>query len=266
MRKRAMIAQAYGALALSAVALTFFSGCTTLPADAVQRIERARKHYQANQYTDAERLVNLVIDGYPETKGVGAAYYLRGMCNYRKKRDPQARSDFHKALQTSSDPEVMARAHAQLGHIAFQADDYRRAIAHYVEVVKTGGEVSFMDQVYYRYGDSLQKAGQWQAARKIFPKVWTLFPDSEFAPFARRKFAWVRNSFAIQCAAFNRSDLAHDFANDLRRKGLDASTDVNLRGERAKHVVHVGRYSSFRDARDDLARVRQVAADAFIVP
>ncbi len=266
MRKRVMAAQAYVALALGVVALTFFSGCATLPADAVQRIERARKHYQAEQYTDAERLVNLVIGGYPETKGVGAAYYLRGMCKYRKKRDPQARSDFHKALQTSSDPQVLARANAQLGHIAFQADDYRKAIGHYIEVVKTGGEVSFMDQVYYRYGDSLQKVGQWQAARKIFPKVWKLFPGSEFVPFARRKFAWARNSFAIQCAAFNRSDLAHDFANDLRRKGLDASTDVNLRGARAKHVVHVGRYFSFRDARDDLARVRQVAADAFIVP
>ena len=266
MRKRAMTAQAYGTLALSAVALTFFSGCATLPADAVQRIERARKHYQAEQYTDAERLVNLVINGYPETKGVGAAYYLRGMCNYRKKRDPQARSDFHKALQTSSDPEVMARANAQLGHIAFQKDDYRQAVGHYFEAVKTGGKVSFMDQVYYRYGDSLQKVGQWQAARKIFPKVWKLFPSSEFVPFARRKFRWRHDFFSIQCAAFNRSDLAHDFANDLRRKGFAASTDVNLRGARAKHVVHVGRYFSFRDARDDLARVRQVAADAFIVP
>ncbi len=266
MLKRAIAAQAAGALALSAVALTFFSGCATLPADAVQRIERARKHYQAEQYTDAERLVNLVIDGYPETKGVGAAYYLRGMCNYRKKRDPQARSDFHQALRTSSDPEMTARANAQLGHIAFQANDYRQAIGHYMEAVKTGGEVSFMDQVYYRYGDSLQKAGQWQTARKIFPKVWKLFPGSEFVPFARRKFSWRHDFFSIQCAAFNRSDLAHDFANDLRRKGLDASTDVNLRGARAKHVVHAGRYLSFRDARDGLARVRQVVADAFIVP
>ncbi len=266
MPKRAMAAPAYGALALGAVALTFFPGCTTLPADAVQRIEQARKHYQAAQYTDAERLVNLVIDGYPETKGVGAAYYLRGMCKYRKKRDPQARADFQKALQTSSDPEVLARANAQLGHIAFQADDYRRAIGHYVEVVKTGGEVSFMDQVYYRYGDSLQKAGQWQAARKIFPKVWQLFPDSEFVPFARRKFRWRHDFFSIQCAAFNRSDLAHDFANDLRRRGFDASTDVNLRGAPAKHVVHVGRYYRIRDARADQARVRQVAADAFIDP
>jgi len=266
MLKRAMAAQACWAPALTAVALTFFSGCATLPADAVQRIERARKHYQAEQYADAERLVGLVIDGYPETKGVGAAYYLRGMCSYRKKRDPQARSDFHKALETSSDPEVLARANAQLGHIAFQADDYRKAIGHYIEVVKTGGQRPFMDQVYYRYGDSLQKVGQWQAARKIFPKVWKLFPSSKFVPFARRKFAWARNSFAIQCAAFNRSDLAHDFANDLRRKGLDATTDVNLRGARAKHVVHVGRYLSFRDARDDLARVRRVVADAFIVP
>ncbi len=266
MRKRAMAAQTCGALALSAVALTFFSGCATLPADAVQRIEQARTHYQAEHWTDAERLVNQVIDGYPETKGVGAAYYLRGMCNYRKKRDPQARSDFHRALQTSSDPELLARANAQLGHIAFQADDYRQAIGHYIEAVKTGGEVSFMDQVYYRYGDSLQKAGQWQAARKIFPKVWKLFPGSEFVSFARRKFSWRHDFFSIQCAAFNRSDLAHDFANDLRRKGFDASTDVNLRGARAKHLVHVGRYLSFRDARDDLARVRQVAADAFIVP
>ena len=92
MRKHAIAAQAYGMPALGVVALTFFSGCTTLPADAVQRIERARNHYQAKQYTDAERLVNLVIEGHPQTKGVGAAYYLRGMCNYRKKRDPQARS------------------------------------------------------------------------------------------------------------------------------------------------------------------------------
>lgn len=266
MLNRAIATQAIGALALSAGALTFLSGCTSLPPDAVQRIEQARRHYQGEQYTDAERLVNLVIDGYPETKGVGAAYYLRGMCNYLKKRAPQARSDFEKALQTSSDSEVIAKSHAQLGHIAFQADDYRRAIGHYVETVKSGGEMSFMDQVYYRYGDCLQKAGKWQAARQVFPKVWKLFPRSRFVPFARRKFAWARNSFSIQCAAFDRSDLAHDFANDLRRRSFDAATDVNLRGERAKHVVLIGRYPTFRDARGDLARVRQIAADAFIVP
>ncbi len=245
---------------------TLLAGCATLPADAVQRIEKARSHYQSNRYDEAQRLLNAVIDEYPETKGVGAAYYFRGMCHYRQGRLGPASSDLVKALSTASGSKLVAQANAQLGHIWYQRKEYGKASTYYARAIKAEPEMPFMDQVYYRCGDSLQKAGQWDAARKILPKVWKLFQGSDLAAYAKRKFSWPHDYFSIQCGAFDRSDLAHGFANELRRKGFVATTEVNVRGDRAKHVVYVGRYSRFSDAEAALARVRLGVADAYVVP
>lgn len=242
------------------------AGCATLPADAVQRIEKARSHYQSTRYDEAQRLVNTVIAEYPKTKGVGAAYYFRGMCHYRQGRPGPASSDLMKALGTAAGSKLVAQANAQLGHIWYQRKEYGKASTYYAQAIKAEPEMPFMNQVYYRCGESLQKTGQWDAARKILPKVWKLFAGSDLAGYAKRKFSWPHDYFSIQCGAFDRSDLAHGFANELRRKGFVAATEVNVRGTRAKHVVYVGRYSRFPDAEAALVQVRLGVADAYIVP
>ena len=249
-----------------AAALTVFCGCASLPADAIRRLEQAQVHYDGNRFVDSKRALGLVISNYPETKGIDAAYYLRGMCYYREHRQDSARADFELALRHSNSADITARASAQMGHIAYQRKAFAAASRSYAQAIDSAGDAAFMDQVYYRYGDSLQKAGRWEAGRKVLPKVWTLYPNSTLVGYAKMKFGWPHQYHSIQCGAFNRSDLAQGLANNLRRQGFDASSEVNLRGQRVKHVVHVGRYRVFKDAESDLPRVRQHAADAFIVP
>ena len=248
------------------VALTVFCGCASLPADAVRRLEKAQAHYDGNRWVASKRILGLVISDYPETNGVDAAYYLRGMCHYREHREDAARADFGLALRHSTSADITARASAQLGHIAYQRKSFEAASRSYAQAIESAGDAAFMDQVYYRYGDSLQKVGHWRAGRKVLPKVWTLYPTSTLAGYAKMKFGWPHDYHSIQCGAFSRSDLAQQMANNLRRQGFEASAEVNLRGHRVKHVVHVGRYRAFKDAESDLPRVRQLAADAFIVP
>lgn len=248
------------------IAFTVFCGCASLPADAVRRIEQAQTHYDGNRFVASTRALSLVISNYPETKGVDTAYYLRGMCQYREHREDAARADFELALRHSTGADITARASAQLGHIAYQRKAFEAANRSYAQAVESAGDGAFMDQVYYRYGDSLQKVGRWEAGRKVLPKVWSLYPSSTLVGYAKMKFGWPHEYHSIQCGAFDRSDLAQQMANDLRRRGFEASAEVNLRGQRVKHVVHVGRYRVFKDAESDLPRVRQLAADAFIVP
>ena len=89
---------------------------------------------------------------------------------------------------------------------------------------------------------------------------------SELAAYARLKWSWAHEYYSFQCGAFDRSESAHRFANDLRRKGLQAVVEVDLRGNHARHMVHVGRYANFLEAEANLPRVRQIVPDAYVVP
>lgn len=234
----------------------------------MQRIDLANQQYLKNRYHKAREILNLVIAEHPRTEGVGAAYYLRGMCYYRQGRDDLARSDFEWVHKVGPNEELVTKANAQLGHISYQRNQHRSASKYYAAAIAVDPKAPFMDQVYYRYGDSLQKLGHWESARTILPKTWNLFPESELTSHARRKFSWNHDYYSIQCGAFSRSDRAYLLAGELRRKGFSAYSAVNLRGQRAKHVVRIGKYGTFTQAESDLARVRRIAEaeDAFIVP
>lgn len=242
------------------------SGCATLPPDAVRRIQTADADYQAERYSQAVRKLNVVIANYPKTRGVGEAYYLRGLCNLQTQSEHQARVDFESALATAKRPALVARVEAQLGHLSYLQGDYARAVQYYASALPNLPDQPPKDEILYREGDSQQKCGRWKQARQVLPKIWHLFPNSEFVPYARRKFTWPHDYFTIQCGAFSRSDLAHAMANDLRMHKFDAVATVNPMLEATPHVVYVGSYTAYTEAEQQLARVRQQVAEAFIVP
>lgn len=241
-------------------------GCANLPAGEVQRIQRANKLYAASNYVDAKRLLNVVIDAYPRTKGVGEAYYIRGMCELQGDRLDHARSDFQTALTMSSRSDLIAMANAQLGHLAYRNNRFTTASTHYAAAVKDFPKRPPLDEVYYRWGDSLQKTGHWKESRGALAKVMHLFPKSKLEIYARRKFAWRHEYFSIQCGAFEKSTSAQSLANTLRRQRFSAAVEVSVSGPRALHKVYVGSYPKYADAQIELARVRQVIPDAIIAP
>lgn len=242
-------------------------GCGGLPKEAVQRIEKANEQYASRKYPEAVRQLNMVIARHPKTKGVAKAYYIRGLCHYQQRQDDRARSDFLDALGTSPDDDLSARCNAQIGHVAYQNDNFATAAEYYAKALKSYADSAFADDVCYRYGDCLQKLGNWRRSREVLPKVWTLFPDSELAGYARLKFAWPHDYFVIQCGAFTRSDLAQEMVKDLRGRGLDAAAQPDTRRtDQIRHVVYVGRYVQFAEAQTDLPRVQRIAPNAYIVP
>ncbi len=253
-------------LVLAAMVSLGPAGCATLPADAVHRIQKASEHYSAQKYTDAERLLNVVISNHPRTEGVGDAYYLRAMCRYQQKQDEQAKDDLQLALQTTQRTEVLCKSHAQLGHLEYQREHYDAAARHYGSALPHYPDGPSKGEVYYRYADSLQKIGQWSQARETLPKVWHLFPSSPLAGYARLKFRWPHEYLAIQCGVFDRSELALMLRDRLLDRALPATIEVDSQSRRARHVVYVGQYRNYRSALADLPRVQQVAPDAYIVP
>jgi tetratricopeptide (TPR) repeat protein len=240
------------------------AGCGQLPADALSQLEQADRAYRQRRYDDALRSVDPVIAAHSQTSGIEEAYYLRGMCYARLDRLSTARHDLERAIE-SPRPDIVSRAHAQMGHIAYIKEDYRSACHHYSAALPGFADEPPKDEIYYRYAECLWRSGDCAAARRVLPKIWRLFPDSRLAPFARRKFTWPHDYSTIQCGAFQRSELAHDLARHLRSQGFDSRVGVELRDD-ALHRVYVGQYATFMSARSALQHVLAIVPDAVIVP
>lgn len=242
------------------------SGCSGLPADAVKKIQEANRLYETGRFSEAQRLLDQVTTSNPQTRGVAEAYYIRGLCRLKQSQTEPARSDFQRALGTSDRADLTGRINAQLGHLCYLGEDYAQAVQYYERAVKELPNQPPTDEVYYRYGDSLQRIGQWQKARTILPKVWQLFPHSRLEPYARRKFSWPHDHFSIQCGAFRSATRAQELARQLRSQQVNAAVDVNASGDTPMHTVYVGAYPNYADAARELSRVRGYAAEAIIVP
>lgn len=249
-----------------AAVLLAAAGCATLPAGAVRNIDQATSLYRSGRYAEAQHLLDQVTSQHPKARGVGEAYYVRGLCRLKQNQKEQARSDFKSALATSDRPELSGRVNAQLGHLCYLDSDYAQAVTYYERAVNDLPDEPPADEVYFRYGDSLQRTGQWKKARTVLPKVWQLFSGSRMETYARRKFAWPHDYFAIQCGAFRSVARANELAHQLRGQGLSAAVQLNAGSSSAMHTVYVGSFSRYADAERELSRVRAVVGDAIIVP
>jgi len=253
-------------LLLILIMLAGGSGCATLPSEAIQRVRKANSFYQTGQVNDAKRLLNLVIRNYPKTRGIGEAYYIRGLCHLREEADRFAQADFQKALKSSKRPELLSRVSAQLGHMNYVQENYALAARYYATALADFPNKPPKDEVYYRYGDCLQKIGKWRKARQALSKVWHLFPGSPLVTYAKRKFKWRHHYFTIQCGAFARKPSAAELATSLRQQRFQAATEVDLSNERAPYVVYVGSFPEYSEAQKYLHEVQRAIPDAFIMP
>ena len=122
------------------------------------------------------------------------------------------------------------------------------------------------DWFLYRLGQALERTGRWADARAKFQRVVNEFPTGPVTPNARRRLALNLDHFSIQCGVFQKKENATRVAADLGRQRFASGVYRDARPEGDHWVVRVGRYSTYAEAQDALARIKSHVADAVIWP
>ena len=253
------------AVSLAALAAALV-GCGPLPPEAVRQLQQGQRHYESGQYTEAVKAMDRFLAGWAATDAAAEAYYIRGQ-SYLKLDQPQrCRADLERVLAGCKRADLCASAHVALGSMDWAAGRESAAIDHYRQALPELPDRSPKDIVLYRLGVGLQKAGQWSQARQHLAELVGGYPTSPVAAGARLRFSWTYEYFTIQVGAYGSSSGATREIERLRQAGLPAEKRLDSRSGRPLHAVRVGHYATYAEAERNLPRVRQVAADAIIVP
>jgi hypothetical protein len=113
------------------------------------------------------------------------------------------------------------------------------------------------DEFVYRLGVTKMRGGEWSAGRRDLER---LPPDSPLAADAAGRLAL--RAVCIQIGRAPDEDDAKELAGEARSKGV--VTEI-IQG-RSGFLVVTGRFRSAVDAQPELARVRAIYRDAFILP
>ncbi len=242
------------------------AGCGQPTAEDIRQVSTAEQAYRSGKHEDALVQLNKFIAAYPNHPDTAEAYYLRSLCNTQVANKVQAESDARQCIKLTKSPELSARAHATLATLLYEANRPAEAIAAFQIALAGLPDRSPKDLLTYRYGLCLQREGRWPEARKAFSDVFSKYPGTETSQNARRMHDWKHDFFSIQCGAYRDRGSADDAASKLKKKGAAAFVDQRVRTGETIHIVLVGRYANYREARDALPAVKRHTRDALIVP
>jgi len=248
------------------IGLLTWSGCGAVPGRTVQQIKQADQAYRLARYGESDRLTSTVIQEHPASPFTAEALYLRGLSRLKQDQRPQAEQDLEKALFLCRQRDLEVLILVQLANIAFDDDRYRRAAQCYQRAVDESPLAVPGDTLWYRYGLSLQRSGDFPGARFAFQQLLARHPGSSLVQHARRRMSWRFDHFTIQCGAFAEERSAQTAAQNLRQAGIDASVSARDPRIGIPYAVYSGRYRAYADAQSALTSVRQFQHDAFVVP
>jgi tetratricopeptide (TPR) repeat protein len=221
--------------------------------------------YRAGQYREARRELTTVIQAHPDSPEIAEAYYLRGLCEIRLDDRSGGRKDLLTAASKGQRRDLRAKADATLGIMAYEDEAWNEAVRHLNQAVRGLPPEPPSDELLLRLATAQQRTGRWRDAKMTFRRVVAEFGQRPAGAAARRKESWPYEAFSIQSGAFRSEDNARKQAGKLRKAGLQATyrRDAYTSG---LHVVYVGRYSTWQQAKGQLAQVQRVVAKAIIVP
>lgn len=249
---------------------TAVAGCGELPPAGRNMLRSGSQAYREGRYDDARTVLTQFLSQYGATDPAAEAYYVRGLCRLRQRDREGARKDMHLAVGHTGNEDLLARARAVLGSMAYEDGDWAAAVEHYAPAVTRLPPAPPLDQILYRHGVSLQRLGRWAQARDQFSRLLQAFPNSSTVPHARRAFSWRQDWFSIQCGAYQQRGSAATEAGRLtaalKAGDLKAEHRLDWRGGQAVYVVRVGRFPTYAEAVRRLPHVRRQVPDAFIVP
>lgn len=177
--------------------------------------------------------------------------------------DRAARS-FGDALAASpaADLRLQALYYRSIAHAAKLR--FREALEDLAAVEAAGaaarGAALAEDEFLYRIGVTRLRSGDWNAGRRDLERLVAGFPDSRWTDEASDRIAL--RATCIQIGRAGDAEDAKRIADEARAKGVVTET---LKGPRDFLVV-AGKFRTAADAQADLARIRAVYPDAFLIP
>lgn len=250
---------------LTAAMMILIAGCESTPAPRIQQVEQARAAYEAGRYIRSEQMIDQFLRSRSKGAAAAEAYYIRGLSRIKTGNRSGAKRDIQTGHRMTDDNELKAMMAVQLGNFDFDDERYNSAMVHYESAIRDLPEADPKDKALYRLAVSRFRVGQFDDGRATLADLVRRFPNSSLAGPAQRLKNWDGDYYTVQCGAFNNPAHAARAARDLRRRGFVTRTYRDRTGA-ARHVVRVGRFRTYSDARAMLDRVRRYQSDAFILP
>lgn len=258
---------------LAAIAL-FMTGCANeLTREQKAQLFAGESAYSRKEYPRAVDELSKFLASVKDRPEVGRAQYVRGLAEARQERRGDAQRDF-RAAAAGKDADAAWRAKFMLGVIAFEDEQWQEAAAQFEAVrreatgkrVEGVGDAPSLDAGMYRLGISYERLGRWEDSRRMLTSLTREHPQSRYAEEARRRLALGAHAYSVQCGAFANSTNAEKLQRDLRARGLNAVVRNERRDSGVYSVVLVGEYSTFAEAKRQLATIRPNVPDARLWP
>ncbi|MCA9250881.1 MAG: SPOR domain-containing protein [Phycisphaerales bacterium] len=276
--------------------IALVAGCQQLPPAAIQQIEQARGELQRRNYDQCEKILNPVIASYQTNNDIAEALYMRGQCRLMKDQRRMGVNDLTTAQHIAREKRLRAWIEVQLANVAFDDGSYPQARELYESALPELPDSPPTDQVMHQLAMACERTGDRTESARVLGELAQKFPTSTYSKkpgqsntkprITKPRYRTIvqpRNRttltatsptqprtsqtgrFEIQCGAYARIEHAHQAAARLRQQGINALAIPESRGAGAKHVVRVGKYNTYREASQALARIRKYHTDAFIV-
>ncbi len=222
---------------------------------------------ETGRYSEAKQAIDHMLRQPGHKYPLDTLYYLSGLCNRNlESNSAHAIMDFNRALQHSSNTEVVVLANIALGHIYFEASnpEYSRAIQCYRNALKSMGQIPPKDLILYRTGKALQNLGQFGEGQKYYDQCIKEFPNSTYAEMCRNNEG--AEFFAIQLGVFSTATRANQYIQAVSNTGLKATSVKIIKNGKTLYAVRSGRFNTQDAANAALLTVRQKCPDAIVTP
>jgi tetratricopeptide (TPR) repeat protein len=256
---------------LGVILVSCGGGCANQQAN-VTKLRSGYDALNARQLDTAMLAADEVLAAQPQQTLPAEAHYLRGrVFEERAITLPattagnlqKARTEYIAALGLPHTLDLDGRIRADTANVAFHQDDYKTAMeqwsAAYGKLDKPEDKVLTL----YRLGCTAQRLGQWEEADQYFASVQQSVGGSDLGKRAAEKKG--ARGFVVQLATFAEAKQADAAVVDLRKQNLAAQHLVDP-GNRGLHLVRVGTYGSYAQAKSVRDRFAGVYTTAMILP
>jgi tetratricopeptide (TPR) repeat protein len=255
--------------AICAMVLVVLSSCTA-PSKNQYLLDNGYRALQERQYAEAESDADAYLRAEVNGDSAAEAWYLKGCAlqqrdaadRFQSQSNLQAaRQAYIAALQCSPSPTLEAYIRASIGNVAFYQDDYVTSVQQLSLSLDGLHNPAQRGYALYRMGLAQQRLGRFADADKTFAGVLTGYPGTAAAQGARDHMGL--RAFYVQLAAYGATATANFAAGDVRRYGYAPQLTTNPRG---LHVLRIGPFATYEQARGAKYRMSRRFPDATIVP
>ncbi len=230
------------------ILLLGLASCQVAPPSQQSKLDAGFRQYTQRKFDVSEQAADAYIKKYPRDPDVDEAYYLRGISRLGRDNQQGASEDLLAAIKKSDRNDLKAKAYRGLGDIAFDQDQWAKAVEYYRASVKLLPTEAYAPVMIYRTGAALQAQGKWADSRPYFQQV----IQSNCEQFWKDRAA-VRlraEFYSLQFGAYRDASNASQAAHVLRRQKIDPYVINEVRDGQLMFFVRYGKFKTY-DAADD---------------